>query len=77
MSFDVVCYKVYFNALMILPVSYNKSNLIYPAVLVGLVSARDENLLMVLDLDDVLPAAGETVGTGGLVEDEDVEVTVN
>ena len=51
--------------------------LIYPSVLVGLVSARDENLLVILDLDDVLPAAGETVGTGGLVEDKDVEVTVN
>jgi len=40
------------------------------------VSARDENLLVILDLDDVFPAAGETVGTGCLVEDEDVEVTI-
>jgi hypothetical protein len=41
------------------------------------VSARDENLLVILDLDDVLPAAGETVGTGCLVEDKDVEMAVN
>ena len=50
---------------------------IYPSVLVGLVPTRNENLLVVLDLDDVLPAAGETVGTRGLIEDKDVEVTVN
>ena len=39
-------------------------------------SAGDENLLVILDLDDVLPAAGETVGTGGLVEDKDGEIVV-
>ena len=50
--------------------------LVYCAILIGLVSARDEILLMVFDLDDVLPAAGETVGTGSLIENEDVEVTV-
>ena len=49
---------------------------LYPSVLVGLVPTRNENLLVVLDLDDVLPAAGETVGTGGFVEDKDVEVTI-
>ena len=50
---------------------------IYPPVLVRLVSARDKILLVVLDADNVLPAAGETVGTRGLIEDKDVEVTVN
>ena len=40
-------------------------------------SARDKILLVVLDADNVFPAAGETVGTGCLVEDEYVEVTVN
>jgi hypothetical protein len=39
---------------------------VYPSILVGLVSARDENLLVILDLDDVFPAAGETVGTGNV-----------
>ena len=51
--------------------------LIYPSVFVGLVSTGDEILLMVFDSDDMLPATGETVGAGGLVEDEDVEVTIN
>ena len=51
--------------------------LIYPTVLVGFVSARDEYFLVILDADDVFPAAGKTVCTGGLVEDEDVEVTID
>jgi len=51
--------------------------LINPSVLVGLVSARDEILLMIFDADDVFPAAGETVGSGGLIEDKDVEMTID
>ena len=50
--------------------------LVYCAILVGLVPARDEILLMVFDADNVFPAAGETEGASGLVEDKDVEVTV-
>ena len=58
-------------------ISFQSKMSVYPTILVGLVSARDENLLVILDLDDVLPVAGETVGTDSLVEDEYVEVTVN
>ena len=52
-------------------------SLIYPAILVRLVTAWDEILLVVLDADDVFPATGEAVGTCGLVEDKDVEVTID
>jgi hypothetical protein len=40
-------------------------------------AARDEILLVVLDADDVFPTTGETIGAGGLVEDKDVEVTID
>ena len=45
--------------------------------LCGLAMEKSGCALVILDLDDVFPAAGETVGTGSLVEDEYVEVTVN
>jgi hypothetical protein len=41
------------------------------------VAARDKILLVVLNADDVFPTTGETIGTGGLVEDKDVEVTID
>ena len=37
---------------------------------------REEIFLMVLDLDDVLPTAGNAEGTGGLIKDKDVEMSV-
>ena len=49
---------------------------LYPSVLAGFVSAWNEILLVVLDANDVFPAAGEAIGTCCLIQDKDVEVTV-
>jgi hypothetical protein len=49
---------------------------VYPTILIGLVTAGDEFLLVVLDADNVLPATGKGKGASSLVKDEDVEVAV-